>query len=91
MPTITETRALKDAVKYKIHAVNSVNGVGRSANNNVFYDTYAEAYDRCMQYMAKGEVQCGGFVIMKTCAIFRFNTPPISVYAVRDSGKIEGV
>lgn len=79
--------ALNAAVKYKIHAITSVNGLGRSVNNNVFYDTFAEAEEKCHEYLLK-DPRCDGFVIMKTCAIIKRQIAPTTTYMVRDSGQI---
>lgn len=89
MTTLREAAEIRNAVRYKIHAVNSVNGVGRSANNNVFYETYEEAEARVQEYLSRGETSHGGFVIMKTIAIFKPIQAPIATYMVRDSGLIE--
>ena len=84
-----EAREIHGAVKYKIHAVTSVNGEGRSANNNKFYDTYEDAEAQVQQYLRKNEGV--GFVIMKTVSIFMPIRAPIATYMVRDSGLIEEV
>ncbi len=77
---------LQSLVKYKIHGINSVGGVTRSSNNNIFYDSYKQAHEQCMEYMRRpGSV---GFVIMKTCAIIRAATPPLEVHVVQGSGRI---
>lgn len=76
--------SIRNAVKYKIHAINSVNGVGRSANNNVFYDTFQEAETKVHEYLAKGD--CQGFVIMRTIAIYKQQQAPITTYVVKEAG-----
>ena len=91
MTPIQHGRMLESLVKYKIHGINSVSGAGRSANNNVFYDTYEAAYEKCLQYMRSSNSPDNGFVIMKTCAIVKHNEPPVSTYVVRDSGQIKEI
>jgi len=90
MTTIREAQQLRDAVKFKIHAITSVNGVGRSANNNVFYDTFEQAEAKCQEYLRK-DTGCEGFVIMTTCAIIKRQVAPTSTFLVRESGMIEEV
>lgn len=76
----------EDLVKYKIHAIDTVAGNRRSANNSVFYDTYDEALAKCQEYLRRGD--CVGFVIMKTFGIVRLADPPIREYGVMADDKI---
>ena len=73
---------LNSAIKYKIHSYNSAVGVSKSANNNVFYDTYEQAYLKVLDYMRIDSRV--GYVIMKTCAVIVPETPPVAHYVLAD-------
>lgn len=79
----------EDLVKYKIHAIETVAGSRRSANNSVFYDTYEQAEAKCREYLRRGD--CTGFVIMKTFGIVRIADPPIRVYGVMADDDIQEI
>ena len=64
-------------VKYKIHALSTVEGTRRSAGNSKFYDTYDEALlaaRRCFATKAPT-----GIVIFKAIKLVRTQEPPIIV------------
>ena len=82
-----ESMYLPHLIKYKIHAIDTVAGSRRSANNSVFYDTYEEAEAKCKEYLRKGD--CGGFVIMKTYTIVKPATAPVRVYGVMADDDIQ--
>ena len=77
----------EDLVKYKIHALETVAGCRRSANNSVFYNTYDEALAKAKEYLARGD--CTGFVIMKTYGIVRTAEPPVREYLVGAEDVVE--
>ena len=79
----------RSVIKFKIHGTASVIGSARSANNNVFYDTFEEAHAKCLEYMRKSDAPVDGFVIMTTCAIIRPVHAPVETMLVRDNGSIE--
>jgi len=78
-------RDLSGAVKYKIHSLTSVGGVAKSANNNVFYNSYEEAADKCREYLRQPS-SCDGYVIMKTCAVIERASTPVAEYILVDGG-----
>ena len=74
---------MRDLIKYKIHSISSVGGLARSANNNVFYDTYEEALEMVESYMRRDKCS-PGFVITKTFAIIQPVAAPIKITLTED-------
>lgn len=73
----------RSPIKYKIHGLDSVQGVIRSANNNVFYDTLEEAIEQAKIYLANPRNDnCSGYVIMKTHTIIKRAQAPIERFEV---------
>lgn len=81
--------SLKHLEKFKIHSLDSLTGITRSANNNVFYNTYEDALKQVHSYMR--HTPSADFVIMKTYAVFQHARAPITTHIFHDSGEIKEV
>jgi len=78
--------------RYKIHGYDTVTGLSTSANDNVFYETFEKAHEKCQQYLTTGGYGNGKnatlFVIFKTYAIVQLERVPTVTYTLA-GGKVE--
>ncbi len=75
---------------YKIHGIDTANGMCRSAGNDTFYETYDEALERARSYVDKGgwynRTQCS-MVIYKAHVLVRASHPPVEILQIQRNGE----
>jgi hypothetical protein len=75
--------------RYKIHAYDTVTGLRSSSNNNVFYETFGEAHNKCKEYLrTQQNSPVDAYVIMKTYAIVQRAAVPTVAYQLMQDGKV---
>jgi len=75
---------------YKIHGLNTAQGMARSANNDTFYETYEQALEQARSYVDRGE--SGSFaqdsmVIYKAHVLVRPARAPVEVLSITHKGE----
>ncbi len=67
---------------YKLHGVDTVEGLVRSANTSKFYETYGDALDAAKALVSRASNPPSGIVIFQSIAVVHLETPPICVTAI---------
>lgn len=78
---------LKIKLMYKIHGLNTSQGMSRSAGNDTFYETEEEALEMARSYVARP----GGndsMVIYKAHVLICPSHPPVEIRAITHSGEV---
>ena len=72
---------------YKIHGLNTANGMSRSAGNDTFYETYDEALRAAQSYV--GCPTCTeAMIIYKAHVLVRRSRPPIEIRTITKDGVV---
>ncbi len=72
---------------YKIHGLNTANGLSRSAGNDTFYETEDAALEAARSYVARGSCS-DSMVIYKAHVLVRRSHPPMEVLSVGHNGEV---
>ena len=72
---------------YKIHHHSVAYGWGKSAGNDVFYETEEEAIEMASSYCNPPHTATG-MVIYKAYLLIRPSKPPVEVLSIRRSGEV---
>ena len=76
---------LKIKLMYKIHALNTANGMCRSAGNDTFYETEEEALEMARSYVKRGSSDVS-MVIYKAHVLVRPTQAPIEIMSIEHDG-----
>lgn len=68
--------------RYKLHGIDTVNGVSNSSNVCKFYETLEEAQQVAESYCARAYKPCDGIVIFKAVQLVRPVGRPIEVLSL---------
>ena len=72
--------------RFKIHGLDSVDGLTNTSNTNKFYETYAEAHEMAERCLARTDRKCTGIVIFRAIAVIKPEHPPTKTYYVDETG-----
>jgi hypothetical protein len=64
--------------RYKICALDTGTGLKDLPKDNVFYETFEEAEEKCQEYLRNSSA--GAFVIFQSCAIVKVDRQPLITY-----------
>lgn len=74
---------------YKIHGLNTAMGLSRSANNDTFYETYAQALEQARHYV-DSKIGNDAMVIYKAHVLVRRIPPkqaPVEIMSITHEGE----
>ncbi len=75
---------------YKIHGLNTANGMSNSAGNDTFYETEEEALNMARSYVERGGWYKGhdSMVVYKAHVLVRRHEAPVEVLTVESDGEV---
>ncbi len=80
------SKSIRLKLMYKIHGVNTSMGIARSAGNDTFYETEAEALEQARSYVESPNCT-DAMVVYKAHVLIRRSCPPVEVLSIDHDGR----